>query len=59
MAVQMLCPNLSCRKVLSVPNDVRGKTVKCVHCQSLFKVPEGKKGNVATALNAHLGKKAS
>lgn len=59
MAVQMLCPNLSCRKVLSVPDEVRGKTVKCIHCQAVFKVPAGKSANVAQTLNNHITKKAS
>ena len=43
MAVQMLCPNLQCRKILSVPETVRGKVVKCQYCQSNFRVPEAKK----------------
>ena len=43
MPVQMLCPNLRCRKILSVPDEVRGKLVKCQHCQTMFRVPEGKK----------------
>ena len=40
MPVMLLCPNLRCRKVLSVPDEVRGKTVKCQHCQTIVKVPE-------------------
>jgi hypothetical protein len=40
MAVQLICPNLRCRKFLSVPDDVRGKLVKCQHCQTAFRVPE-------------------
>ena len=43
MPVQLICPNLRCRKFLSVPEEVRGKLVKCQHCQTLFRVPEGKK----------------
>lgn len=42
MPVQLLCPNLRCRKFLSVPDDVRGKLVKCQHCQTMFRVPEAK-----------------
>lgn len=53
MSVQMLCPNLQCRKVLGVPEEVRGKTVKCQYCSTLFKVPESKKGNVASTINNH------
>lgn len=43
MPVQMICPNLRCRKFLAVPDDVRGKLVKCHHCQQLFRVPEARK----------------
>ena len=40
MTVQLLCPNLRCRKFLTVPEEVRGKLVKCQHCQTAFRVPE-------------------
>jgi hypothetical protein len=43
MAVQLICPNLRCRKFLSVPDEVRGKLVKCQHCQTAFRVPEPSK----------------
>jgi hypothetical protein len=43
MAVQLICPNLKCRKLLSVPDEVRGKMVKCQHCQTQFRVPEARK----------------
>ncbi len=43
MPVQMICPNLQCRKFLSVPDQVRGKLVKCQHCQTNFRVPEARK----------------
>ena len=40
MSAQVMCPNLNCRKVLSIPQEVRGKIVKCQHCQTLLKVPD-------------------
>ena len=43
MPVQLICPNLRCRKFLSVPDEVRGKLVKCQSCQTLFRVPESAK----------------
>jgi hypothetical protein len=43
MTVQLICPNLRCRKLLTVPDDVRGKIVKCQHCQTAFRVPEARK----------------
>ena len=39
MAIQLICPNLRCRKFLSVPDDVRGKLVKCSHCAQMLRVP--------------------
>lgn len=49
MPVQMICPNLRCRKILSVPEEVRGKLVKCQYCQTNFRVPEAKKPVAAGA----------
>lgn len=62
MAVQLICPNLRCRKILSVPDEVRGKLVKCQHCQTSFRVPEAKKtkamaGIVAAAVAASASEK--
>jgi hypothetical protein len=51
MHVQLICPNLRCRKLLSVPEEVRGKLVKCQHCNTTFRVPEGKKTVTAGAGN--------
>lgn len=42
MAVQLICPNLRCRKILSVPDEIRGKLVKCQHCQTMFRVPQSR-----------------
>lgn len=49
MPVQLICPNLRCRKFLSVPDEVRGKLVKCHHCQQMFRVPEAKKPETVVA----------
>lgn len=49
MPVRMICPNLRCRKFLSVPDDVRGKLVKCHHCQQMFRVPEPRKAATSPA----------
>jgi len=48
MPVQLLCPNLTCRKFLTVPDDVRGKLVRCQHCQTLLRVPDAKKPEPAS-----------
>jgi hypothetical protein len=54
MPVQLICPNLRCRKFLAVPDEVRGKLVKCQSCQTLFRVPEStKKAAAVPAAAAH------
>jgi hypothetical protein len=40
MSVTVLCPNLKCRMVLSVPDQARGKKVRCKYCGMTFVVPE-------------------
>jgi hypothetical protein len=52
MAVQVVCPNLRCRKLLSVPEEVRGKQVKCQHCDTTFRVPEVRKPEAVAAPSA-------
>jgi hypothetical protein len=49
MAVQLICPSLRCRKILTVPEEVRGKLVKCQYCQTQFRVPAVKKAEAAGA----------
>lgn len=38
--VKIMCPNLLCRKVLSVPGAARGKTVRCKSCATVIRIPE-------------------
>lgn len=38
--VRIICPNLSCKKVLAVPESARGKTVRCKACHTAIRVPE-------------------
>ena len=42
MPVQIICPSLKCRKILLVPDELRGKQVKCQHCHTVLRVPEGR-----------------
>lgn len=37
--VRLICPNLKCRSVLSVPATARGKTVRCRQCGMRVHVP--------------------
>jgi len=39
MAVTVLCPKLTCRAVLRVPEQVRGKRIRCGECGTAFTVP--------------------
>ncbi|MBL0870180.1 MAG: hypothetical protein IBJ18_06330 [Phycisphaerales bacterium] len=38
--VRIMCPNLTCRKVLAVPTAARGKLVRCKNCGTNIKVPD-------------------
>lgn len=44
MPVTMLCPRLTCRAVLRVPDKARGKRVRCAECGITLMVPEPAKG---------------
>ena len=39
-SIRIMCPNLSCRKVLSVPESARGKTVRCKACRTMIRIPK-------------------
>ncbi len=38
-SVRIMCPNLTCRKVLAVPASARGKTVRCRNCATTIRIP--------------------
>lgn len=37
--IRLICPNLRCRTVLSVPPTARGQTVRCRNCGMRVQVP--------------------
>lgn len=37
--VRIMCPNLTCRKLLAVPAAARGKMVRCRACSTNIRVP--------------------
>jgi LSD1 subclass zinc finger protein len=39
MAVTLMCPNLRCRKILAVPDKMRGTRVRCSYCGTFMLVP--------------------
>jgi hypothetical protein len=38
-SITILCPRLTCRAILRVPESVRGKQVRCAECGRTFIVP--------------------
>lgn len=38
-AIRVMCPNLTCRKILAVPTSARGKTVRCRGCATNIRIP--------------------
>ena len=55
MTCQIICPNLSCRKILKAPDEARGKVVKCKHCSAMLRVPEAKRPALAAAAGSVAG----
>lgn len=37
--LRIICPNLSCRSILSVPSTARGKYVRCRMCGTKVAIP--------------------
>lgn len=38
--LRIMCPSLTCRKILAVPVSSRGKNVRCRNCGATIRVPE-------------------
>lgn len=38
-SIRLMCPNLRCRTLLSVPQTARGKNVRCRLCGTRIQVP--------------------
>jgi hypothetical protein len=38
--LRIMCPALSCRRILAVPTDSRGKNVRCKNCGATIRIPE-------------------
>jgi len=37
--IRLICPNLTCRTILSVPAGARGKDVRCRACGAKVRIP--------------------
>jgi DNA-directed RNA polymerase subunit RPC12/RpoP len=40
MPVYAICPSLKCKKILELPENVRGREVNCRYCGMHFRVPQ-------------------
>ena len=38
--ISIMCPNLTCRAVLRVPQQTRGKKVRCAQCGTTLTIPK-------------------
>ena len=46
--IRIMCPNLVCQRVLSVPDRARGKLVRCGGCGVNIRIPQSKTDKPAT-----------
>ncbi|HNB59885.1 MAG TPA: hypothetical protein PK308_06195 [Phycisphaerales bacterium] len=42
--IRIMCPSLTCRKILAVPVTSRGKNVRCKNCGATIRVPDNRGG---------------
>lgn len=47
-AIRVMCPNLTCRRVLAVPVSARGQTVRCRGCSTNIRIPKKDAAPVAS-----------
>ena len=38
--IRVMCPNLKCKTILSVPKEARGRLVRCRSCGATIQVPQ-------------------
>ncbi len=46
--IRIMCPNLSCQRILAVPEGARGKVVRCRVCGMNVKIPASKAASGAS-----------
>lgn len=47
--IRIMCPKLTCRRILAVPPEARGRTVRCKGCGTNIKIPAKAKSAQAEA----------
>lgn len=50
--IRIMCPSLTCRRVLAVPANSRGKNVRCKGCGATIRVPEKPPASTPSAASA-------
>ncbi len=40
--IRIMCPNLSCQRILAVPEQARGRIVRCRLCGMNIRIPAGR-----------------
>ena len=40
--IRIMCPNVSCKRILAVPAHARGKLVRCRSCGATIRIPDKK-----------------
>jgi hypothetical protein len=40
--IRIMCPNLSCQRILAVPDQARGRIVRCRVCGMNIRIPQAK-----------------
>ena len=43
--IRIMCPNLSCQRILAVPEQARGRIVRCRVCGMNIRIPQAKTGS--------------
>lgn len=38
--IRIMCPKLTCQRILAVPESCRGQLVRCAGCTSMIRVPK-------------------
>ncbi len=38
--IRIMCPNVVCRKIMTVPSSARGKVVQCPQCRKRIRIPD-------------------
>lgn len=53
--IRIMCPNLTCKRILAVPPAARGKLVRCRGCGINLRIPANKSADAATSASGDAG----